>query len=147
MKNWRVKLTKTPVRNDFAHDFFPRYFHYKKEAEGLVQEVKDKGGVAELEKVAADKPKFQPIEAAFRVIGGEWRTKTFYTEASWNRWVKNSIGKYAETRTRHLEPPIDVCKSCGKRLTDAEIQLYRTNANGADDNGFPRFCEDCPDAT
>lgn len=43
---WVVKLTKTPVRNDFASDYFPRKFYYKKEAKDLVKEVQNKGGDA-----------------------------------------------------------------------------------------------------
>lgn len=51
MKNWVVKLVQTPKQNDFRHDFFPRHFHYKKDAEELKKEVEKKGGEAKVEKV------------------------------------------------------------------------------------------------
>lgn len=47
---WVVKLTSTPVQNDFRIGFFPRKFYYKSDAERLVQEVKRKGGDAVIEK-------------------------------------------------------------------------------------------------
>jgi hypothetical protein len=48
---WQVKLTKTPLVNDFRSDFFPRKFHYKKDAQKLRKEVESKGGQAVVEKV------------------------------------------------------------------------------------------------
>ena len=43
---WIVKIVKTPTINVFRSDFFPRKFHYKKDAQELQQEVKNKGGEA-----------------------------------------------------------------------------------------------------
>lgn len=54
MKNWTVVLTKTPVQNDFRSNFFPRDFHYKKEALELKAEVEKKGGMAEVKKYQTD---------------------------------------------------------------------------------------------
>ncbi len=47
---WIVKLIKTPVVNDFKSDFFPRKFHYRRDAIELVAEVEHKGGEAVVEK-------------------------------------------------------------------------------------------------
>lgn len=47
---WLVKLVKTPTVNDFRRGFFPRKFHYKKDAEELRREVESKGGEAKIEK-------------------------------------------------------------------------------------------------
>jgi stalled ribosome rescue protein Dom34 len=44
--NYIVVLDQVPSRNDFRDDYFPRGFHYAKEADGLVEEVKKKGGKA-----------------------------------------------------------------------------------------------------
>ncbi len=49
MRNYNVILDKAPKHNDYAADFFPRGFHYKKDAIDLVVEVKQKGGVAHVE--------------------------------------------------------------------------------------------------
>lgn len=46
---WTVRLVKAPERNDFRDGFFPRGFHYKREAEWLVAEVRQKGGEAKIE--------------------------------------------------------------------------------------------------
>ncbi len=48
---WVVKLVKTPTINDFRSGFFPRTFHYKKDALELKQEVEQKGGQAVVEKL------------------------------------------------------------------------------------------------
>lgn len=48
---WIVRLTKKPRINDFRSDFFPRRFHYKKDAEYLQGEVRMKGGDAVVEKI------------------------------------------------------------------------------------------------
>lgn len=48
---WLVRLTKPPQINDFRSDYFPRKFHYKKDAQELVDEVAHKGGKAVVEKV------------------------------------------------------------------------------------------------
>ena len=47
---WVVVLTKKPTLNDFRDGFFPRAFHYKKDAQALADEVKKKGGDARVEK-------------------------------------------------------------------------------------------------
>lgn len=47
---WIVKLIRKPKINDFRHDYFPRKFHLKKDAQALVLEVKEKGGSAIVEK-------------------------------------------------------------------------------------------------
>ncbi len=49
-KMWLVILVKTPVRNDFRSDYFPRRCYYKKDAEELKREVEEKGGEAKIEK-------------------------------------------------------------------------------------------------
>lgn len=36
---WVVRLTQVPKINDFRSGFFPRKFHYKKDAEELKDEV------------------------------------------------------------------------------------------------------------
>jgi hypothetical protein len=46
MFNYLVVLDVVPVRNDFPGDYFPRGFHYKKEANEMVDEVVGKGGRA-----------------------------------------------------------------------------------------------------
>jgi hypothetical protein len=46
---WLVKLIKRPTRDDFPAGYFPRGFHYKKDALKLVEEVKQKGGDAIVE--------------------------------------------------------------------------------------------------
>lgn len=50
MKNWTVKLTKSPKPNCYPNNYFPRDFHYKKDALALKEEVEKKGGKAEVEK-------------------------------------------------------------------------------------------------
>lgn len=47
---WVVSLVKSPVINDFRSDFFPRKFRYKKDALELAVEVKNKGGIAKVDK-------------------------------------------------------------------------------------------------
>ncbi len=48
---WVVKLTKPlPLANPFRANFFPREFHYKKDAQALVKEVEREGGKATVEK-------------------------------------------------------------------------------------------------
>lgn len=52
-RNWEVVLTK-PIpqkRNDFRADFFPRGFHYRHDAVILRDDVKERGGDAEVKKV------------------------------------------------------------------------------------------------
>lgn len=44
--NYIVVLDTTPVRNDFRPNYFPRGFHYRREADDMVQEVVEKGGTA-----------------------------------------------------------------------------------------------------
>lgn len=50
MTNWKVRLVKPPKINDFRSDYFPRGFHYKKDALALKKEVEEKGGEAVVEK-------------------------------------------------------------------------------------------------
>lgn len=45
---WLVILTKKPIVNDYRSDYFPRKFYYKHDAVKLVEEVKAKGGDAEV---------------------------------------------------------------------------------------------------
>ena len=54
MANWQVVLTKrmTPFKDDFPQDYFPRPFHYKREAVKLVEEVQRKGGDAKVVRYA-----------------------------------------------------------------------------------------------
>jgi len=49
---WVVKLIKPiPVlNNDYRDDFFPRTYHYKRDAKALAEEVKSKGGQATVTK-------------------------------------------------------------------------------------------------
>ena len=47
---WIVRLTKAPTTNDFRSDYFPRKYHYKKDADALLLEVVSKGGEAVVEK-------------------------------------------------------------------------------------------------
>ncbi len=47
---WIVRLTKTPIVNDFRKDFFPRRFRYLEDAKRLQAEVQHKGGEATIEK-------------------------------------------------------------------------------------------------
>ena len=47
---WIVRLIKTPTVNVFRSGFFPRKFHYKKDALELKREVESKGGQAVVEK-------------------------------------------------------------------------------------------------
>jgi hypothetical protein len=46
MLNYLVVIDVVPVRNDFPGNYFPRGFHYKREANELVAEVKGKDGSA-----------------------------------------------------------------------------------------------------
>jgi len=46
---WTVVLDKKPIVDDFRADYFPRRFHYKRDAVQLVAEVKRKGGEAHIE--------------------------------------------------------------------------------------------------
>jgi hypothetical protein len=48
---WIVVLVTPPKQNDFRAGFFPRKFHYKRDAQELVEEIRRKGGVARIEKV------------------------------------------------------------------------------------------------
>lgn len=50
-RGWIVRLIKPPKVNDFRAGFFPRKFHYKRDAEELVKEVETKGGEAVVEKL------------------------------------------------------------------------------------------------
>jgi len=47
---WQVKLTKTPMQNDFPSGYFPRKTYYKKDAQKLAHEVKVLGGGAVVER-------------------------------------------------------------------------------------------------
>ena len=47
---WVVELLKVPERNDFRDGFFPRRVYYKKDALALQEEVKKKGGDAQVKK-------------------------------------------------------------------------------------------------
>ena len=51
-KGWVVKLTKQPNHhtNYYPPGYFPRGFHYKKEALNLKKEVEEMGGKATVEK-------------------------------------------------------------------------------------------------
>lgn len=49
-----VELIQTPKVNDFRSDYFPRRFHYKKDALALIHEVATKGGVARLAEKGTD---------------------------------------------------------------------------------------------
>ncbi len=51
MMPWVVKLTKRTSFVYFKSDFFPRTFHYKKDALALQAEVQEKGGEAIVSKV------------------------------------------------------------------------------------------------
>ena len=46
MKYWVVRLIKIPVINDYASNYFPRKFYYKRDARILVKEIEKKGGLA-----------------------------------------------------------------------------------------------------
>lgn len=45
---WKVELVKPPKPFLWQSDYFPRTFHYKKDAEQLKLEVEAKGGEAKL---------------------------------------------------------------------------------------------------
>ena len=48
-KNYIVVLDSIPSENDdFRDDYFPRGFHYKKDADELVLEVEGRGGKAHI---------------------------------------------------------------------------------------------------
>ena len=47
---WKVELVKNPTPFFWKSDYFPRTFHYKKDAEQVVKEVEAKGGLAVLTK-------------------------------------------------------------------------------------------------
>lgn len=47
---WQVVLVKAPVPFLYQTNYFPRSFHYKKDAERLKREVEQKGGLAVLRK-------------------------------------------------------------------------------------------------
>ncbi len=49
--SWEVKLVKPTRDAYFKQGFFPRKFHYKREALELQSEVQTKGGVAVVENV------------------------------------------------------------------------------------------------
>ncbi len=49
-KMWVVTLVKPPTTNDFRSDYFPRRFHYKRDANELKVEVEHKGGEAKVER-------------------------------------------------------------------------------------------------
>ena len=51
---WIVKLVKEPTRYVYRRGFFPRKYHYKRDALDLVQEVKSNGGEAVCEPVAKE---------------------------------------------------------------------------------------------
>lgn len=44
--NFAVVLDRKPTHNDFADNYFPRGFHYRREADELAVEVRRKGGQA-----------------------------------------------------------------------------------------------------
>jgi hypothetical protein len=52
---WLVSLVRKPEVNDFRSDYFPRRFHYKKDAMELKEEVARKGGEAVVDKITANK--------------------------------------------------------------------------------------------
>ena len=45
-RNYIVVIDKTPVRNDFPRDYFPRGYHYIAEAQDMCAEVEGRGGKA-----------------------------------------------------------------------------------------------------
>lgn len=47
---WIVKLVKSPKFYAYRRDYFPRKFHYKKDAEWLKKEVESQGGEATVTK-------------------------------------------------------------------------------------------------
>jgi len=47
---WIVRITKTPIVNDFRSGYFPRKVRYKKDAKVLQKEIANKGGWAVIEK-------------------------------------------------------------------------------------------------
>ncbi len=48
MINYIVVLDVDPMKKTFRHEYFPRGFHYKKEALDMVSEVVEAGGQAHL---------------------------------------------------------------------------------------------------
>lgn len=47
---WLVKMVSPPKNHSYRHGFFPRSFHYKRDAVNLQQEVQRAGGKAVVEK-------------------------------------------------------------------------------------------------
>jgi hypothetical protein len=45
---WKVVIVKQPTQNDFRSGFFPRLEYYKRDANKLAEEVKQKGGEAKV---------------------------------------------------------------------------------------------------
>lgn len=56
-RNYAVVLDAPTTGAHFARGYFPRGFHYKKEADDLVKEVEEKGGKAHV----VPKAQFTPI--------------------------------------------------------------------------------------
>lgn len=53
-RKWEVVITKPMLqsKNDYPHNFFPRGCHYVRDAKDLVEEVRRKGGDAEVRRVS-----------------------------------------------------------------------------------------------